>query len=147
MTKAPRCRTCGCYDYVHSPDYNPWAAGSQAHDEFRPPAHRFSRATRLELWFMDHDTIWVHAKAWAWLHLQSSRSRWAYIHRLYERHPEVCWCSLVDSWWYAEPSMRGDYRKPNGCVCDFPLPSRSMVPPPDSGCYCTPQRLIREVAS
>ena len=55
-SQSPRCRKCGTYEYVHEPTY-----------EYYGPrvAHRFSRATRLEIWFRDHDTIWAHVKAWA----------------------------------------------------------------------------------
>lgn len=138
MSTTPRCRKCGCYDYVHDSAYNPWKPGSVAHAEFRPPTHRFSRATSVELWFMDHDTIWAHVKAWAWLNLRTGKGRMAYIDRLYKRRPDLCWCNLVDSWWHAEPLMRDDYRKPSGCVCHFPMPRSAIVRPADASCYCSP---------
>lgn len=135
--KAPRCRKCGCYKKVHDPAYNPWPDESPAHAQFEPLTHRFSRATRVELWFLDHESIWTHVKAWAWLNLRTSRGRMNYVERYWTRHPEVCRCSLIDSWWHAEPLFRSDYRKPNGCVCHFPMP-RYAGAPPEGGCYCTP---------
>lgn len=115
-----RCRECGCYDYVH---------GGRLHHEFR-------RANRIQLWVLDHDTVWAHVKAWSWLNLRTRRSRWRYIERLSRRHTDLCWCDLVDCWWRAEPAMRSDYRAPHGCVCDFPMPRR--VKPSAGDCYCTP---------
>lgn len=128
--KKPRCRECGCYDYVHSPTYTTGFGASIDHP--------FKRASRLSLWFRDHDTIWAHIKAWAWMNLRTGRSRMAYIDRLYKRRPDLCWCNLIDSWWAAEPLMRSDYKKPNGCVCDFPMPAVARVRPSDTTCYCAP---------
>lgn len=126
---APRCRDCGMYDYVH---HRLNANFGVTRD------HTYKRASTLRLWFMDHGTIWQHVKAWVWLNVLTGAQRFAYIHRLYKRHPDICWCALVDSWLYAEPGWRSDYVKPNGFICDFPLPKASMCPPPKSGCYCTP---------
>lgn len=87
---------------------------------------------------MRHGSLWRHIKAWAWLYLRTDKSRFNYIDRIGRRRPDLCWCELVDAWWRATENMRSDYRRPYGCVCDFPLPRDCYKPRPKASgiCYC-----------
>ena len=87
---------------------------------------------------LGHGSAWRHVKAWAWIHLRTDKSRFAYVDRIRVRRPDLCWCELVDAWWRATPAMRSDYRKPYGCVCNFPLPRDCYRPRPTQAgiCYC-----------
>lgn len=88
---------------------------------------------RLSFWWDRHGIV----RHWAgvlWLALPE-RHRWTIVHWHYKRHPEVCWCELVDAAYL--DVKKEDYRKPWGCGCDVPLPTEAGLPR-YGWCYCMP---------
>lgn len=77
MGRRPRCQ-CGVYIDCHH----------------RITDHRPRRASRLLLWFRDHDVM-QHILAPFWVRIPE-RWRWRIVHRL-DRSRRLCWSSLVDA--------------------------------------------------
>lgn len=118
-----RCR-CGAYRYVHG---MPGRYGSDA----------FRRASRLRLWFMDHDPV-RHFTGWAWMNLTTEKYRWARAGRLHARRPDLCWCEMVDAILLQGKSF-GDYE----CGCLMPMLA-DVKPFVVGRCYCTPDAMTYE---
>ena len=74
-----------------------------------------------------------HVAGIIWLALPQTW-RWAYVERFYKRHPNLCWCDLVDT--IMLDDHKGDYRAPWGCGCDVPMPLLSESSEPSGQCYC-----------
>jgi len=83
--------------------------------------------------FFGEHYFWRHVAGRLWLALPERR-RWDVVSWYYERHPEVCWCDLVDAAYL--DIKKDDYLGVNGCGCDVPLPLNAR--PPRGMCYCTP---------
>lgn len=78
-----------------------------------------------------------HVVGVLWLALPE-KWRWAWVNRTHRRHPERCWCDLVDCAMLAD--RKADYRAPWGGGCDVPVPWE--VGEPESGrCYCPPREV------
>jgi len=89
----------------------------------------FRRARGLRLWLLDHDLI-GHFTGWVWVNLLNDDQRLARAYRYHAKHPEVCWCDLVNASYIHE----SDYRKPYGCGCETPRLHHAQ--PPRGTCYC-----------
>lgn len=121
-----RCR-CGVYEYAHR-------AGRGCGN--------YHKASRLRLWRTDHH-LRRHVAGWIWLSLPS-KWRWRIIN--WFNRDGVCWCDLVGAA-HGPDTFRADYRRPNGCLCDVPLPTDARPPRPGE-CYCLPadpdpKRIVR----
>lgn len=118
--KFERCR-CGVYKYAH---------------EAGRGCGNYRIASTLRLWHMDH-ILWRHIVGRAWIALPS-KWRWRIIE--WFNKPGVCWCDLVDAA-HSPDVYQSDYKKPDGCPCDVPLPFNARAPRPGE-CYCTPEERV-----
>ena len=107
----PTCGRCGVYRDLHP------TAGCEK--------------SRYSFWWDRHEPV-RHVKGATWLALPE-KWRWSIVGRFHERHPDLCWCDMVDSAYL--DVKKDDYRKPWGCGCDVPLPSDAGEPRPGY-CYC-----------
>lgn len=108
------CGRCGVYRHLH-------------------PTKGGCEKSRRSWWWDEHYPI-RHVLGIAWLALSEKR-RWSIVSWYYDRHPDVCWCELVDAAYL--DIKKDDYRKPNGCGCDVGRPTDAGAPR-YGFCYCTP---------
>lgn len=113
VDERPVCGRCGVYRHLH-------------------PTARCAKPRRE--WWWDRHFLLRHVAGRLWLTLPEKR-RWDFVSWYHVRHPELCWCDLVDAAYL--DIKRDDYFKPWGCACDVPLPTDARPPRP-FGCYCTP---------
>lgn len=111
-TKRKTCGNCGVYRDLH-------------------PV-RLCQTPRLSFWW-DRHNLGRHIIGALWLAIPD-RWRWSYAHHYADRHPEKCWCDIVNAAIVGRD--RDDYRRPNGCLCDVPIPQDSRLPVGE--CYCPP---------
>lgn len=102
-----------------------------AHDEGRGCGN-FRRSRGLRLWLAQHGPI-RHVTGWLWLNLRGDTARMNAAGRYHKRHPDLCWCDMVDA--ALLDGRKGDYRKPWGCGCYVPRLVDAGSPVPGH-CYC-----------
>lgn len=107
------CGRCGVYRDLH-------------------PTPRCAKS-RHSFWWNRHSPA-KHVIGTIWLNIPE-KWRWSIIVAYHSRHPELCWCDMVDS--AHLDYKRDDYRKPWGCGCDVSLPTESGLPR-YGFCYCEP---------
>jgi hypothetical protein len=90
--------------------------------------------SRYSFWWDRHSPV-DHVAGTLWLNIPE-KWRWIVVGWFYDRHPDRCWCDLVDA--ALLDLKKDDYRKPNGCGCDVPLPTDAGEPRP-GWCYCEPK--------
>ena len=112
-TDAKTCGRCGVYRHLH-------------------PTSRCAKP-RVSFWWDRHSPI-RHVAGIVWLALPE-KWRWSVVTRVGERHPNLCWCDLVDA--AMLDGKKSDFRGENGCGCDVPLPHEVGEPRPGE-CYCPP---------
>ena len=127
----PTCGRCGVYRHLH-------------------PTKNCAKP-RLSFWW-DRHLLLKHLTVPAWVHLIPSSLRWKILaHYNDNARRDICWCDLTNSGVYADGwsdaaleggrvTTRGygrDYKGPDGCACDFPMPWEASAPRP-GWCYCAP---------